>query len=305
MMIPTYDVLMYPLLQHLSDGQQHTMRDLTEKLAEQYHLNEEERERVLPSGKQKIISSRVGWAKTYLKKAGLITNPGRGIIQITYQGKETLKQNLTELSDEYLDQFESFRAFKRSFNPQKSEHEDIHHKDFPDTRTPPEILTEGYQQIQNELISDLMQQILNCSPRFFESLVLDVLVAMGYGGSHNDAAQSVGRTGDGGIDGIIKEDKLGLDAIFLQAKRWKNSVGRPEIQSFAGALDGVRAKKGIFITTSVFTQDALNYIKGIEKKIVLIDGNQLANLMIEYNVGVSPVATYTIKRVDLDYFEEE
>ena len=150
-----------------------------------------------------------------------------------------------------------------------------------------------------------MQQVLNCSPHFFETLVLDVLVSMGYGGSHNDAAQSVGRTSDGGIDGIIKEDKLGLDAIYLQAKRWKNTVGRPEIQSFAGALDGVRAKKGILITTSGFTQDALNYVKGIEKKIVLIDGKQLANLMIEYNVGVSPIATYTIKRVDTDYFEEE
>ncbi len=212
---------------------------------------------------------------------------------------------MTDLSDEYLEQFEGFRAFKRSFHPSKSEHDEISLPDLPDTRTPQEILTEGYQQIQTELVSELMQQVLNCSPHFFETLVLDVLVSMGYGGSHNDAAQSVGRTGDGGIDGIIKEDKLGLDAIYLQAKRWKNTVGRPEIQSFAGALDGVRAKKGIFITTSGFTQDALNYVKGIEKKIVLIDGKQLANLMIEYNVGVSPIATYTIKRVDTDYFEEE
>ena len=298
-------MLMYPLLQHLSDGQQHVIRDLVDKLAEQYNLNEEEKNRVLPSGNQKVISSRVGWAKMYLKKVGLIINPGRGIIQITDQGKETLKQNLTDITNEYLEQFESFRVFKRSFHPSKSEHEEISLPDFPDSRTPQEILTEGYLQIQTELVSDLMQQVLNCSPHFFETLVLDVLVSMGYGGSHNDAAQSVGRTGDGGIDGIIKEDKLGLDAIYLQAKRWKNTVGRPEIQSFAGALDGVRAKKGIFITTSGFTQDALNYVKGIEKKIVLIDGKQLANLMIEYNVGVSPIATYTIKRVDMDYFEEE
>ncbi len=298
-------MLMYPLLQHLSDGQQHVIHDLVDKLAEQYNLTEEERTRVLPSGNQKVISSRVGWAKTYLKKAGLITNQGRGIIQISDQGKETLKQNLTGINDEYLKQFDSFRDFKRGFHPSKPEHEDNQLQDLPDTRTPQEILTEGYQQIQTELVSELMQQVLNCSPRFFETLVLDVLVSMGYGGSHTDAAQSVGRTGDGGIDGIIKEDKLGLDAIYLQAKRWKNTVGRPEIQSFAGALDGVRAKKGIFITTSGFTQDALNYVKGIEKKIVLIDGKQLANLMIEYNVGVSPIATYTIKRVDMDYFEEE
>jgi len=298
-------MLMYPLLQHLSDGQQHVIHDLVDILADQYNLNEEERTRVLPSGNQKVISSRVGWAKTYLKKAGLIINPGRGIIQITDLGRKTLKLNLTDLSDEYLEQFEGFRAFKRSFHTSKSEHEDNPLLDLQDTRTPQEILNEGYQQLQSDLVSDLMQQILSCSPHFFETLVLDVLVSMGYGGSHTDAAQSVGRTGDGGIDGIIKEDKLGLDAIYLQAKRWKNPVGRPEIQSFAGALDGVRAKKGIFITTSGFTQDAMNYVKGIEKKIVLIDGRQLANLMMEYNVGVSSIATYTIKRVDMDYFEEE
>jgi restriction system protein len=297
MTIPDYKTIMLPFLQKLGDNKSYPLQRIMQELANHFQLTEEERAQLTPNGKQRIFINRCYWAKKYLSEAGLVESANRGLVNITPEGIKLLQENPDFISVKRLEQYDSFQAYKgRSRSSEISIPSD-------ETHTPEEIIDSVYNELRRVLISDLIEKILNCSPRFFEDLVLDVLVTMGYGGSHNDATQSVGRTGDGGIDGIIKEDKLGLDAIYLQAKRWKGSVGRPEIQSFAGALDGVRAKKGIFITTSSFTQDAKNYVKGIEKKIVLIDGEQLASFMIEYNVGVSPVMTYILKKIDTDYFE--
>jgi len=304
-MIPDYQSLMLPLLRILSDGTEHGSRDLIEKLAAEFKLTDEERKELLPSGNQLLFDNRVSWAITYLKKAGLIDSLRRATFAITDLGRQTLAQNPERIDTKYLMQFQAFLDFRSSANITREK--DGRNAAESDVQTPEELLDRGYQQMRKALASELLDKVTDLSPAFFERLVVELLVKMEYGGSIKDAGKAIGRSGDEGIDGMIKEDKLGLDVIYLQAKRWKpgNVVGRPELQKFVGALAGQGAKKGIFITTSSFTKDALEYAPKNETKIVLIDGEQLARLMIDYSIGCSTHQIYEIKKIDGDYFEEK
>lgn len=301
MSIPDYQSIMLPLLRYSEDQKEHSLREAIEILADKFHLSEEERKELLASG-QAIFGNRVGWARTYLKKAGLLENTKRGFFKVTVRGLNALKQKPKEINVKFLDQFPEFVEFRTTKEKAVESSESVN---SVFEKTPEETLESAYQRMRQDLASELLQSIKSCSPSFFERLVIDLLVRMGYGGTRKDAGAAIGKSGDGGIDGIIKEDRLGLDAIYIQAKRWENPVGRPEIQKFAGALQGQRAKKGVFLTTSAFSADAHDYVSRIESKIVLIDGNLLANLMIDHNVGVSSIAAYELKRVDTDYFTEE
>ncbi|MEW6363217.1 MAG: restriction endonuclease [Acidobacteriota bacterium] len=299
MRIPDYQACMLPLLKFYSDGREHLFREAAEAVAKGFKLTEEERREMLPSGQQQVFINRVGWARTYLKKAGLIESPKRGMNRITSRGLDVLKQKPQKIDVVFLSQFREFtdfRALRHSREETESE---------ADGRTPEESLELAHQRLRDELASELLQRLRTCSPGFFEHLVVEVIVKMGYGGTRQDAGKAIGKTGDGGIDGIIKEDRLGLDAIYIQAKRWDSTVGRPEIQKFVGALTGQRAKKGLFITSSDFSSEAEEYVSHIDAKVVLIDGEALAQLMIEHNVGVSTVNTYEVKKLDSDYFLEE
>lgn len=305
-MIPDYQTLMLPLLKLLSDGKEHKYRDVIEKLASEFKLSEEEKRIFLASGKQAIFDNRVGWAKAYLKKACLLDSPKRATFVITERGKQTLAENLTSIDNKYLRQFPEFLEFQ-NFSRSDVEFENDIIDVNENENTPEENIEQSFQKIRKSLASDLLSKILDLSPAFFEKLVVELLVKMGYGGSITDAGKALGKSGDEGIDGIIKEDKLGLDTIYIQAKRWKNGnvVGRPEIQKFVGALAGQGAKKGIFITTSSFTKDALDYTPKNETKIVLIDGSLLAQLMIDNNLGCTTQQIYELKKLDSDYFAEE
>jgi restriction system protein len=299
MAIPDYQTIMLPLLQFAGDGKEHTLREAVEKLSDIFGLSEEERDVLLPSGQQTVFHNRVGWARTYMKKALLLDAPRRSFFIISKRGKEVLASNPKRIDAEFLDQFAEFKEFK-SLRHEKTEVE------LPTTNdTPEEVLESAFLSLRQSLASDILQQIKSCQPRQFERMVVQLLVAMGYGGTLKDAGKAVGKSGDEGIDGIIKEDRLGLDIIYIQAKRWEGTVSRPEIQKFAGALQGQRARKGIFITTSEFSKEAQEYVAKIDSKIVLIDGQQFAQYMIDHNLGVTPVANYEIKRIDSDYFTEE
>ncbi|NQT74272.1 MAG: restriction endonuclease [Chloroflexi bacterium] len=301
MPIPDYQSIMLPLLKLLSDEQEHSLREVTDKLGNEFHLTEDEYKELLPSGRQATFDNRVGWARTYLKKAGLIESTRRGYTRVTQRGKQVIKDNPEKINVKYLRQFEEFNQFK-SRKREKTETGKEWNEDSEET--PEELLESAHSKVRQDLVAELLQTIKSCSPTFFEHLVIDVLVKMGYGGTRKDAGKAMGRSGDGGIDGIIKEDRLGLDTIYIQAKRWDNSVGRPEIQKFAGALQGQKAKKGIFITTSIYTKEAEEFVTNIDNKIVLIDGDTLGQLMIDHDVGVSRIALYEIKKVDSDYFTE-
>lgn len=294
---------MLPLLRFISDNKEHKMRNVTDELASQLGVTEEEKKELLPSGAAPVFYNRTAWAKTYLKKAGLIDSPKQGLVVITKRGHEVLKKNPDSLNVKFLKQFPEFVQFQTS----KREDDGVDTSDDNSTQTPEEALETAYQKIRGSLAQDLINKVMTLSPAFFERLVVELLVKMGYGGSIKDAGRAIGKSGDEGIDGTIKEDKLGLDIIYIQAKRWQpgNVVGRPELQKFVGALAGQGAKKGIFITTSSFTKDALEYGPRNETKIVLIDGEQLAQYMIDYNLGVSSVNNYEVKRIDSDYFGEE
>ena len=305
-MIPDYQSLMLPLLRLVSDRQEHKYRDLIEKLATEFQVTDEERKELLASGNQAIFDNRVGWAKTYLKKAGLLDSPKRATFVITQIGLDTLKKKPDRVDAKYLRQFPAFLEFENaSRNDNETEEETT--VIAVSEQTPEENLDKAYQRIRKSLASELLQNVVDLSPTFFERLVVELLVKMGYGGSIKDAGKAIGKSGDEGIDGTIKEDKLGLDIIYIQAKRWKpgNVVGRPELHKFVGALAGQGAKKGIFITTSNFTKEALEYTPKNETKIVLIDGEQLAQLMIDYNLGCTTQQTYELKKIDSDYFGEE
>lgn len=305
-MIPDYQTLMLPLLRQVSDGQEHKYRDLIEKLATEFQVTDEERKELLASGTQAIFDNRVGWAKTYLKKAGLLDSPKRATFVITDTGLATLAKNPDRIDARYLKQFPSFIEFQNAGRNDTDTEEEVNTQE-PSERTPEENLDKAYQRIRKSLASELLNKVVDLSPTFFERLVVELLVKMGYGGSIKDAGKAIGKSGDEGIDGTIKEDRLGLDIIYIQAKRWKpgNVVGRPELHKFVGALAGQGAKKGIFITTSNFTKEALEYTPKNETKIVLIDGEQLAQLMIDYNLGCTTQQIYEIKKIDSDYFGEE
>ena len=302
MAIPDYQTCMLPFLRHLSDGADHTLRDTEESLAEHFKLTSTERAELLPSGQQGVFKNRIGWARTYLKKAGLLESPKRGVFKITARGLKTIASVPTRIDAKYLEQFPEFVEFRDVSKPESGS---VAAVELPPSKsTPEEAIELAHQGLREQLAAELITRIPSCSPTFFEQLVVELLVKMGYGGSRRDAGERIGQTGDGGIDGIIKEDKLGLDTIFIQAKRWQGSVGRPEIQKFVGALQGQRAKKGVFITTSSYTAEAADYATRIDTKVVLIDGKQLAGLVIDFDVGVASPATYVVKRIDSDYFEE-
>ncbi len=304
MPIPDYQTLMLPLLRYVADKNEPTLREAVDALATEFALTQDERNMLLPSGSQAIINNRVGWAASYLKKAGLLEAPRRGILRLTSRGLQVLNEQPPRIDVKYLERFAEFVEFRNASRVNRAYTE----ADKPlneSTQTPEESLELAYQNLRANLAQEVLQRVLSCSPEFFERLVIELLVKMGYGGSRQDAGERLGQSGDGGIDGIIKEDRLGLDVIYLQAKRWQDSVGRPEIQKFVGALQGQRAKKGVFLTTSSFTQGAIEYASLIDTKVVLIDGKRLANLMIDYDVGVSVAASYQIKRIDSDYFEDD
>ncbi len=297
MAIPDYQSLMLPLLEKLGDDQDHSVRDIREQLAANFGIILED-----PSLRSAAILfyKRVSWATSSLKNAGLLERSLMNVVRITSRGLEVLNQYPTRIDNEYLARFPGFVLFnKGKVSPDRGKDESCLEL------TPIEILENNYQIIRNQLAQDLLEQVYAASPSFLEKLVVDLLLAMGYGGSREDAGEAIGQSNDGGIDGYIKEDKLGLDVIYIQAKRWRNPVGRREIQGFVGSLVGKRARKGVFITTSQFTKNAIEYIQSIETKVILIDGFQLAQYMIDYGVGASHLSNFIVKRIDSDYFSEE
>jgi restriction system protein len=304
-MIPSYEAIMLPLLKMLSDGQEHSLQEADYFLSDQFNLTEDERRELLPSGQQPVFRNRLGWARTYMKKAGLLSTPRRAHFKITERGIELLKEKPKEITSQFLTKYQEFVDFKSiKRTKENGDESEENHYDITTDKTPEESLEYAYQKLRSELAKEVLDVVKNCSPAFFEKLVIDLLIRMGYGGSRKDAGQALGRSGDGGIDGIVKEDKLGLDTIYLQAKRWENSVPVKEIRDFTGALASKKARKGIFITTSTFPPSVYEFVTQVEYKIVLIDGEQLANLMIENNVGLSTINEYQVKRIDTDYFEE-
>jgi len=300
MPIPDFQTLMRPLLELHSDKNEHRNRDLVDKLAKQFKLTEEERREMLPSGRAKLFDNRVGWAKTYIANAGLIQSPKRAISVITERGIEVLNQSQPINLKLLKGITESQEPTTTTAKPKKT----ITTETITEETTPEESFENAYLKVRQEVEQELLRNILNNSPDFLERLVVDLVVKMGYGGSRKDAGEAIGKSGDEGIDGIIKEDPLGLDIIYLQAKRYEGTVGRPEIQKFAGALQGQRARKGIFITTSNYSREALDYASKIDTKIILIDGKTLTKLMFDHGVGVSTNTVYEVKKIDTDYFSE-
>ena len=302
MPIPDFQTLMRPLLAAHEDGAEHINRDLVSELADQFGLTEDERREMLPSGGARLFDNRVGWAKTHISQAGLLESPRRAVSVITERGRAVLKDYPDRVDLRVLGTFEDYKEFRnRRKSPEEQAESD---EETANTQTPEESLENAYQKVRRQIEADLLTSIMDNPPDFLERVVVDLVVRMGYGGSRKDAGEALGKSGDEGIDGIIKEDPLGLDIIYLQAKRWEGTVGRPEIQKFAGALQGQRARKGIFITTSSFSADALNYVSMIDSKIILIDGIRLAKLMFDHGIGVSSASTYEVKRIDSDYFTD-
>jgi restriction system protein len=307
MPLPTFQDCMLPTLRILSDGNTHRRSEVVDGVADFMRLSEEDRQQMMPSGKAPLIRSRVGWALTYMKQAGLLSLPQRGTYRITPRGQELLKTDPMRVDVDVLEQYPEFLEFKVRSRPTRGK-EIEGTEEIPvarDETTPEEALERAHLQIRNSLEAELLDQVRAASPAFFEQLVVDLLLRMGYGGNREEAGQVLGGTGDGGVDGIIKEDRLGLDLIYVQAKRWTGSVGRPEVQKFAGALQGHRSKKGVFLTTGTFTRDAEEYAAHIDSRIVLVDGDRLVSLMYENNIGVSVRREYEVKQVDSDYFGEE
>jgi restriction system protein len=307
MPIPDYQRCMLPLLKYAADGEVRSLKEAVNALAQVFRLSEQELGELLPSGRQPVFRNRVAWARWYLKKAGLLASPRRGFAQITERGRAVLAEQPVEITTKYLDRFPEFFEFRTSGRKEDA-------SDAPGasaeaaplaSQTPQEALESSYERLRAELAAEILQTLAKVDPSLFEWIVVQLLVKMGYGGSLKDAGQAIGRSGDAGIDGIIKEDHLGLDSVYVQAKRWEATVGRPEIQKFAGALQGQRARKGVFITTSDFSKEAHDYVSRIESKIVLLDGKALAGLMIDFGVGVTTVATYEVKKIDSDFFEED
>jgi len=301
MPIPDYQVLMLPLLEVLADGEERSIRELVELLALRLGLTEEEQNQMLPSGQSTVLRNRVGWAKTYLKNAGLIDNPTRGRVRISSEGKEVLARKPTAIDNRFLEQFEGYRKFIGKIVDDGSV------KPLPDRTLPPVTVTPreqfetSFESLQKALAEELLGRLQECTPEFFEHIVVKLLQAMGYG-----EGRVTNYSHDGGIDGVINEDKLGLDVVCIQAKRWQGTVSRPTIQAFVGSMDMIRAKKGVVITTANFSRDAIEFVDRIEgKRVVLINGQHLAQLMIDHDVGVSTIGTYRLKEVSNDFFEEE
>lgn len=298
MAVPIFEKFLYPFLFSLKDGEL-TLKELREKLISHFNLSTEDIQIKTKSGNTTQFNDRIGWSRQYFRRALFIDIPKNGTYRITQRGLDFLK-NHTDLSIDDLLEYPEYAAYNSSRKKKESKTEGTSVADL----TPTEQLEQAFDSIESDLAADLLAKVMEQSPAFFEQLVVDLLVKMGYGGSFADSAKVTQLSNDEGIDGIIYEDKLGLDKIYIQAKRWSNSVGRPVIQQFAGALVGQNATKGVFITTSTFSKEAKQYVVGLHQKIVLIDGQELAKFMIEYNVGVSTKKTYEVKRIDTDYFED-
>jgi restriction system protein len=307
MAVPDYQSVMLPLLRFAGEKRDETSTgEAVEVLSKEFGLTEDDLKEMLPSGIQSTFVNRVGWASTYMKKAGLLEATRRGYYRITSRGQELLKKQPKFINVKVLKQYPEFLEFQQLKGTRSAEKAGVSPATLDiSTATPSEALETAYENLREELADELLARLKKSSPSFFERSVVELLVKMGYGGSRVDAGKAIGKSGDGGIDGIIKEDKLGLDVVYIQAKRWDNNpVGRPDVMQFAGALQAQKANKGIFITTSRFTDDARNYVSQIGSKIVLIDGEQLTNLMIENDVGVSTISMYPVKKIDADYFDE-
>ena len=305
MAIPDFQSIMLPLLELAGDGHTRHVRKAIELLARRFTLTDDEKRELVPSGQQPRFENRMGWARTYMTKAGLLESPKRGFFRITERGRQVLAGKPPAINAKFLEQFEEFMSFRRLRGERPPQLGTTESGDGFSDDTPEESLAAAYQTIRENLADDVLRTVGKCSPEFFEQLVVDLLVRMGYGGSRQEAGQAIGRSADEGIDGIIKEDRLGLDIIYVQAKRWEKVVSRPEVQKFAGALQGQRARKGVFITTSTFSREAMEYAEKIDAKIILINGAQLANLMIDHGIGVATVNTYELKRINSDYFFDE
>jgi restriction system protein len=306
--IPDFATMMLPLLELAADGNEHSMGDAREHLALKFGLTEEQQNALLPSG-QRVFPNRVGWAKTYLTRAGLLEILRRGSFRISEKGKDVLREKPQEITAKSLRRFPDFVKFVTSQSKPEGELSvDVAESMYElgvEKQTPEETLEAAYQQLRLETATELLSNVKKSTSTFFEHLVVELLLRMGYGGSLKEAGEAIGRSGDEGIDGIIKEDRLGLDVIYLQAKKWEGTVGRPEIQKFVGALHGKRAKKGVFITTGTFSSEAVSYVQNIDPKVVLIDGRQLVEFMIDFGIGVTESSIYQVKRIDSDYFGEE
>jgi restriction system protein len=304
MSIPDFQTLMLPLLELLSDGKERLMRDVTALLADRFELTEEERQEKLRSGENKVFINRVAWAKAHLKAAGLIDNPARGRVCLASEGRRVLDSRPHRVSIALLKRYPSYLTFAGQAETAEPSGRAGQGESAP-VKTPRELLDDSYRALRKATEEELLARLKICSPRFFEKAVVRLLLAMGYGGVAGEGLVT-GRSGDGGIDGVIKEDKLGLDVVCLQAKRWEASVGRPVVQGFVGSVDYVRARKGVILTTSAFTREAIDYVERIEgKKVVLIDGERLAGLMLEHGVGVSTAQVYELKEVSNDFFDED
>ncbi|MCG7333270.1 restriction endonuclease [Salinicoccus roseus] len=303
MSVPGYQEFMYPILRKLGDNKEYRLKDLYSFIADEFNLSEEDIQLKLPSGRQSVLNNRVSWAKTYLTKAGLLKSVKRGVIAITDEGQQVLSDpEINKINRKFLLRYKNFREFQ---NQVPKEEKDIEITDEKEM-TPLELIEENHRLLKNELQDELLDKIMSCSPTFFENLIVELIVSMGYGGSVQDAGKAIGKSGDEGIDGIIKEDVLGLEMIFLQAKRWNpdGAISRPEIQSFVGSLVGRQASKGLFITTAKFTKGAIEYAEKVDKRVILIDGQQLTDLMFNYNVGVVREMVFTTKKIDAEFFEE-
>lgn len=303
MTVPDFQSVMLPMLRSCADGRERSLARAREELAREFGLTQEDQDELLPSGRQGLWANRVAWANTYLRQAGLLESTRRGHFRITARGLEVLGNPPDRIDIKFLERFAEFRDF-RSRRGKKQETENGR-DDADQQETPDETLEDAYQKLRISLAEELLEKIRNASPEFFEHVVVEVLLRMGYGGSRKNAGRALGRSGDEGIDGTIHEDRLGLDVIYLQAKRWQGTVGRPEIQKFVGALHGKRARKGVFMTTGSFSQEARDYVTHIDPRIVLIEGEELAELMIDHGVGVTTVTSYEVKRLDSDYFDAD
>lgn len=299
MAVPDFQTIMLPLLETLADGGEHGFGETVERLAGVFALSGEDRAEMISSG-QRRFDNRVGWSITYLSQSGVVERTGRGRFRITERGRQILAGKPARVDLKYLERFPEYQQFK-SRGKAPSEPTPARNEQ---SLTPEEVLAESHQELRQDLAAVLLERVRQAPPAFLEQLVVDLLVAMGYGGSLQDAGKAVGQSGDGGIDGIIKEDRLGLESVYIQAKRWEGPVSRPQVQQFSGALDDKGARKGVFITTSRFSAEARDYAqRATTKRIVLIDGDELAQLMMEHGVGVTTVATYAVQKVDTDYFE--
>jgi len=305
--IPDFQTLMRPLLVAMQDGQDHPIKQVRAQLAAEFNLSDDELAELLPSGRAKTFSNRVGWATTYLYRTGLLERPKRSVYRITERGRDVLKSNPIRIDLKVLAQFPELKQFQEA----KGDTSDAPAAaaapttDALDEQTPEERVESAYRELRAALSAEVLERVSEQTPEFFEQLVLDVLTAIGYGGTREGAAQRLGKSGDGGVDGVIREDRLGLDQIYVQAKRWRDVVGRPEIQKFFGALHGQRATKGVFITTSGFSKEAIEYADNVTPRVILVDGKELAELMIDHDVGVSVARTFRLKRLDLDYFASD